>query len=163
MKKFQMNLAKNLRLIGLTILAGAMTLTYSGCKQEGCTDSLANNYDEKADEDDGTCAYDRDAMIGSFTSNATINCGVSGSGTASGTLTIANSSTGVTKITVTFLDVPMTCTVSGSTFTIDSQTIDGYTYTGNGSVNGSAINVTINEFDASIPETCVFTVNGTRQ
>ncbi len=33
-----------------------MTLTQS-CKKEGCTDAVAENYDEKAKEDDGTCEY----------------------------------------------------------------------------------------------------------
>ena len=45
MKKMQLEFAKNLRFIGLAILTSAMTLTYTGCKTEGCTYPTATNYD----------------------------------------------------------------------------------------------------------------------
>ncbi|MEZ5173933.1 MAG: hypothetical protein R2850_10630, partial [Bacteroidia bacterium] len=155
MKKLQMNFAKNLRFIGLAILTASMTLTYTGCKKEGCTDATATNYDEKADEDDGSCTYDRDAMIGTYSVSGSVACGVTGNGTVSGmSFTVAESTTSTAKIIITFSGISLTCTVSGSSFTIDNQTVDGYDYTGNGTVNGNTLNVTINEYDVSIPETC---------
>jgi len=30
---------------------------FSGCSKEGCTDSVAVNYDSSANDDDGTCEY----------------------------------------------------------------------------------------------------------
>jgi hypothetical protein len=164
MKKMQMKFAKNLRFIGLAILTGAMTLTYTGCKTEGCTDSTATNFDDKADDDDGTCTYERDALIGSYSVSGTIACGVTAGGTVSGSsLTITASTASTSKIVVAVFGVSLTCTVSGSSFTIDNQTVSGFDYTGNGSVNGNTINLTINEYDVSVPETCVYTLNGSRQ
>jgi hypothetical protein len=164
MKKVFLNSAKSLRLIGLVILAGTMTLTQTGCKKEGCTDATATNYDEKADEDDGTCTYERDALIGSFTVSGTLACGVTGGGTVSGSaLTITASTASTSKIVVSVFGVSLTCTVAGTSFTIDNQTVSGFDYTGNGNVNGNTINLTINEFDVSIPETCFYTLNGSRQ
>lgn len=164
MKKMQLDFAKNLRFIGLAVLTAAMTLTYTGCKTEGCTDPTANNYDEKADDDDGSCTYDRDAMIGTFSVSGSIACGVSGNGTVSGSsFTIEESTTSTSKILVTVFGVSLTATVSGSSFTIDNATVSGFDYTGNGTVNGNTVNCTINEFDGSIPETCIYTLNGSRQ
>ncbi len=36
----------------------ALTFSFTSCKKEGCTDSQATNYDEKAKKDDGNCLYD---------------------------------------------------------------------------------------------------------
>ncbi len=50
------------------------TLVLSGvsCKKKGCTDPLANNYNEKAKKDDGTCNYDPTIYeAGDITTNTT--------------------------------------------------------------------------------------------
>lgn len=39
-----------------TVLVGATLMT--SCKKEGCTDSLATNYNPDAKKDDGTCVYE---------------------------------------------------------------------------------------------------------
>lgn len=41
----------------LFIFLGGSILLLSGCKQEGCTDLNALNYDEEATKDDGSCEY----------------------------------------------------------------------------------------------------------
>ena len=168
-------------------MAIATTISLTSCKTDGCTDPTASNYDESADNDDGsctingctdatatnfnikatnddgTCSFERDALIGSYTVNGTIICPVSGNGTLSNLpLVIAESVSGTNKIVVTFAGVTLTCTVSGTTFTVINETIGGFSYTGNGNVVGNTINLTINEYDQSIPETCVYTLNGSR-
>lgn len=46
----------------------------SSCKKnntKGCTDPQATNYSSDADEDNGTCEYERDKFLGSWTGNKT--------------------------------------------------------------------------------------------
>ncbi|HZF99807.1 MAG TPA: hypothetical protein VEY71_02345, partial [Chitinophagales bacterium] len=68
-----------------------------------------------------------------------------------------------TKIAINVLGVNLTATVSGSSFTIDQSTQDNFTYTGNGSISGSNLTININEQDPSVPETCVYALNGPKQ
>lgn len=49
---------KNLRGIKQIAFVGLGVLAMVACKKEGCTDPLADNYDEKANHDDGSCTYD---------------------------------------------------------------------------------------------------------
>jgi hypothetical protein len=164
MKKALLTFSKSVRLFGAALLIGAVSMTYTGCSSEGCTDPNANNYDEKADEDDGTCEFDRDAMIGTYSVSGAIACGVTGNGAASGlSLIVSESSVGTDKIVLNLEGTALTAVVSGSSFTIENATIDGYDYSGSGSISGNTINVVINEYDDSIPETCIFTLNGSRQ
>lgn len=43
---------------GLILLVLGTSVLLVSCKKEGCTDSLATNYNKKANHDDGTCKYD---------------------------------------------------------------------------------------------------------
>jgi hypothetical protein len=43
--------------IGTLLLGAALTMTAVSCKKEGCTDSTATNYNDKAKKDDGSCVY----------------------------------------------------------------------------------------------------------
>lgn len=69
---------KNLTLskIGILILVVG-TITLSSCKKKGCTDPLANNYNEKAKKDDGSCTFDpeepstEERVSGTITANTT--------------------------------------------------------------------------------------------
>lgn len=47
--------------IKYTLLIASAALAITSCKKEGCTDSLANNYNEEAKKDDGSCTYDDDS------------------------------------------------------------------------------------------------------
>ena len=159
-----MKISKSIKFLALTLMLGLVALTYTGCNKDGCTDATATNFDDKADTDDGTCTFERDALIGTYSVSGNINCSQTGTTAVSGsTFVIANSTVSTNKIIITFLGVSLTCTVSGSAFTVDNQTLSGFAYTGNGNVAGNALNVTINEEDAGFPETCIFTLNGSRQ
>ncbi len=57
-------------------VAIAASTVFQACKKEGCTDSTATNYDEKAKEDDGSCIYDNpgggtETVSSNITSNTT--------------------------------------------------------------------------------------------
>lgn len=56
----------------------AVTCGISACNKEGCTDSIASNYDKEATKDDGTCNYIKgclDVTSINFDSAATIDDG----------------------------------------------------------------------------------------
>lgn len=65
------------------VLASA---TFTGCKKEGCTDINANNYNEEAKKDDGTCTY---PTINTSSTNTSGDISGAG-GTASKTWTFTN-------------------------------------------------------------------------
>lgn len=67
MKK-KITAAKAIRTMAVLSIAATVGFTTS-CKKEGCTDSTANNYDEKAKDDDGSCTYDY--VTGEITTNTT--------------------------------------------------------------------------------------------
>jgi hypothetical protein len=174
----------------LLMMAIATTISLTSCKTDGCTDPTATNYDENADNDDGsciingctdatatnfnikatnddgTCAY---TLIGSYNVSGSIVCGSSGSDPIpqNTSLSITNSSAGTDKIALNFAGLTLICTKAGLSFIIDNQTLNiggfDYIYSGNGSLTGKAINLTINEFDTDLLETCVYSINGVRQ
>ncbi|MCG8577738.1 MAG: hypothetical protein MI810_22850 [Flavobacteriales bacterium] len=47
----------------LTLFALLVGTALASCKKEGCTDSDATNYDEKAKTDDATCTYEGSAVF----------------------------------------------------------------------------------------------------
>ncbi len=49
------NYMKTKQILGMAALLG---VSLSSCKKEGCTDPKANNYNEEARKDDGSCTYD---------------------------------------------------------------------------------------------------------
>ena len=62
--------------VGMFVAAVALTTGFTSCKKEGCTDSTATNYDDKAKKDDGSCipavvAPDEVVVSGFITSNTT--------------------------------------------------------------------------------------------
>jgi len=57
------------------LLALMLVFSTAACKKEGCTDPAANNYDEKAKEDDGSCEYDavNTTLSGDITEDMTLD------------------------------------------------------------------------------------------
>lgn len=136
----------------------------TSCSKEGCTDSMANNYSSKAKKDDGSCTFDRDAVIGSYLVNGTVNCDLSGSDSFSNEIiTITASSTAKNKVVLNLDGMILTLTVNGTSLTIDNQSISGFNYSGSGQLNGNTITLNISEYDAQNDETCIYNVTGNKQ
>lgn len=158
------NLFSTVKYLGVATLFVAGLATFSGCAKKGCTDATADNYDADATEDDGSCIPARDKFLGTYSLSGTVACPVTGNGTINPTATtITTNGGGPLKITITLGGtLALTASVSGTSLTIDNQTTGGFTYTGTGTLNGNNLNLTINEQDPSVPETCVYTLSGSK-
>ena len=111
----------------------AVSFVFTSCKKEGCTDSIASNYNPDAGKDDGSCTYD---IIDSWSATnvvmdtsvtVTINGSVDPTMSGSGSIT-ATPSEAETPTNIEFFS-------DGSviiTFSYDNETDTGtYTKTGN--------------------------------
>ncbi len=136
-------------IIGATAASAMLFMgatTFTSCAKQGCIDETANNYDADAKEDDGTCTYDRDAFIGSYSVNE-----ICSGSPFSYTITIAEASANTVSVTLSnFADYNVTVngTVSGNTLSIASQIVDvtgdAYTFAGSGTLNAEGTTLTIN-------------------
>lgn len=138
---------KSLFVLGVLFTFG----TFTSCKKEGCTDSIAENYDSKAKTDDGSCVYPREKFISPYQVTETCD-----SGNSTFNMTITASSTGNTFIVISnFGDygVSVTATVSGSTITLN-QTISGINFAGSGSISGSALTINYTASAGGVQDIC---------
>lgn len=133
-----------------TLLTGAvlalMTVGFTSCKKDSDPD--------------------REKFIGNYTvTTGTISCGVTGNGTitAGTAVVISENSSGDEKVSVNIGGaLSLVATADGNTITIDNQTLNGLTYTGSGSLNSNTLDLDINEFDASVPENCVYNIKANK-
>ena len=80
---------KTIQLLALIAIVGTTLTTFTSCKKEGCIDTNADNYDDKAKKDDGTCIY----PTINKTSGGNSGDIKGGGGTASDTWTFTNNNT----------------------------------------------------------------------
>lgn len=136
------------------------------CKDVTCVNGECVDGDCDCDTGyEGTdCSTEQRAkFIGSSNLSGTVACPVSGNGSFPSTsFTMANSSGDVSKFTITGAGLTLTATLDGSnSFVISNQTVGNFDYTGSGSLSGTTFNLTLNEYDSSVPETCIYTLSGT--
>lgn len=141
------------------MMAIATTISLTSCKTDGCTDPTATNYDDKADNDDGSCTFERDAFIGTY-NNCVDGC-VAG---ASFNMTIAAASENTATISISNFAgfgsaYTIKATVSGSSITLMPGSLGtGITLlSGSGSMIGNILTILYTYEDAAGTETCQIT------
>lgn len=157
------------RILGIAAVA---SIGMTACVTDACKDVDCGLNGECVDGDcvceDGYEGADcstlwREGMTGTVNLSGTISCGVTGNGNFPSTATTVSNGSSDLKIVVNIGGaIALTCTMtSTNTFSVDSQSVNGYDYTGSGTLNGSVFSLTLNEYDDSVPETCIYTLTGT--
>ncbi len=67
-----MKIAKLSIKVLLLLLVFGIAIMINSCKSDGCTDSIALNYNEDAGKDDGSCIYPADKLIGEWSVDETV-------------------------------------------------------------------------------------------
>jgi hypothetical protein len=133
------------------------------CIIEGCTDPLSLNYNPNATTSNGNCVYSRDTVLGNYLGTLQYICSLSGNNFESDfSILVSPSASSVTDININIADgnIVLTATVSGTNFTIDNQISNGFSFNGNGYVEGNLIFITLNEINLSDGETCLLSLVG---
>lgn len=119
-----------------------------GCQKErGCTDAYADNYNPEAKQDDDTCIHKRLKFIGDFDCNGTMEIGQDTLVPREEFLVNITDSTAQGEegliITIQNFDrtaYPLRATVTSTYgFTIVTQDVTGFFYTGTGEISGRVL------------------------
>lgn len=145
-----------MKITNTIILALSLTFGMYSCKEEGCIDPQAENYDSNAEKDDNSCTYLSDKLVGTYTVSQ--DCAYSGSDNYSMTVIEGGNKS---EIILQNLNnsVDVKATISGTNFTFKEDKA-GITYEGSGYMNGSngmTINMEICEtyyYPCSDPDAC---------
>lgn len=158
-----MNKKSILSFAGLFFLS--LTFIFVSCnKKQGCTDPIAENYDDQAEVDDESCISPRKKFVGLYNSNET--CNITPAQTFSTEVREANDN--LTDILIynlaNLFELPVRATINQSTFVIEKQYPDGTgrTVKGNGSIAGNTISIqyVINfQGSSQITKSCIVTMN----
>jgi len=143
----------------IAILTATLLLSLISCNKKGCTDELANNYEEDAKKDDASCTYNWDQYLGTYSGES----GECSTPDGMHTVTITKGPTKDEMIISNFADlgIDIRATIDGNEFSY-SQTQEGVGYQGTGYIVDGEI--TVNAFfcegynwpDECDDESCVF-------
>ena len=148
-----------------SLLFLSLSLTFISCnKKPGCTDPIAENYDDQAEVDDESCISPRKKYVGQYNSFEQCN-----------TTPAQNFFTDVREADDNLTDIqiynmanifsnPVRATISQSTFIIEKQDPDGtgLFIEGNGSIAGNTISIQYGFFGNASPnavKSCIVTMN----
>ena len=158
-----MNKKSILSLAGLFFLT--LSLTFVSCnKKQGCTDPIAENYDDQAEVDDESCISPRKKYVGFYNSYETCNT----TPAQNFTTEVREANDNLTDILIynlaNIFTLPVRATISQSTFVIEKQYPDqtGRSVEGNGSIAGNTISIqyVINfQGSSQITKNCIVNMN----
>ena len=156
-------------------VAAVATIGMASCDTDPCSEVECGDYGtclegacvcDAGFEGDDCATMSRDKFVGTYLASGTATCPVSGNGTFDNvTTTVGISSTGADRATFDFGGaVLLTCTVNGNDITVVNATVDGFNYSGSGSLNasGTTLTMTLNEEEPGV-ETCVYAITAQKQ
>ncbi len=134
-------------------------ISATSCNKKGCTNSYAENYEEKAKKDDGSCTYARTKFLGTY--NVNQNCVYGGSD--SFTMSISEGPVENEVLISNFGNFGQTirATVNGTLLTFNDEKA-GVVFEGDGYIVGNTVNIDYEAcesfyYPCSDPEICSMT------
>lgn len=128
--------------------------SFSSCfifDKEGCTDPDAENYDSKADSDNGKCKYSRDKFIGNY--NVNENCN---SGNFNYAISVNESATDKNFIVISNFGnygLNIRASVSEASLNIN-DTQNSITFSGSGDINGNTLTIIYTASQGGLQDNC---------
>jgi len=165
---------KNFKLLSLAVAFTFGIAALNSCTEDKCKDVTCSNggvcMDGTCDCADGyegtTCQTEQRAkFLGNYSVSAgTVSCDSTGNDIINqgAPVSISTSSSSISKVSIVFAGISLTGTVNGSNITVDQATLNNFTYSGTGSINGNILTMSINEQDPTIPETCVYSFTASK-
>jgi hypothetical protein len=78
-------------------------------------------------------------------------------------MSITASSTAKNKVLLNIEGDIFTCTISGTSITIENKSEGGFNYSGSGQVNGTILTLNMTVYDVAADETCILNLTGIKQ
>lgn len=148
--------------IGILSIITSSLFLVSSCGKKGCTNEFAENFEEKAKKDDGSCILERDKFLGTYSVNRT--CAYDTDSTFIMNVTVGPNDNEVLISNFCAWGVTILATVDGTKITF-KDTKDEIVWEGEGYIVGNemTIDVTVCEayyYPCSDPDQC--TLIGTK-
>ncbi len=131
----------------------------SACKKEGCTDSMAENYDAEAEENDNSCTYARTKFLGDYSANQ--SCVYEGNSNFSMSVSVGPNMDEVMLNNFGNWGINIRAKINGGNITFKEEQ-NGITYEGSGYINGNTMTINYEAcetfyYPCSDPESCTIT------
>jgi len=133
--------------------------SFSSCQKQGCTNEFADNFDQEAEEDDGSCILAREKFLGSF--NVSRSCVYENDSTYILEVTAGPNDNEIVMKNLFGWNESLRAQVSGSDISFKDENA-GITYEGTGYLAGNQFIVTFKAcetfyYPCSDPEECTST------
>ena len=136
-----------------------LALGFSSCKKEGCIDAMAENYDNEAKDDDGSCTYARTKFLGTY--NVDQSCVFGGNDNFAMTVAEGPNKNEIIINNFGGLDISIRAQVNGGNISFKEENT-GVTYEGTGYISGNTMTINYEAcetffYPCNDPESCTMT------